>query len=253
MASNETPLSSFTCATCKKPLYRKVYICDNYRGHSNCERCKSSKNCGVCSERIRSQRNHIVEVLLSKLKFPCQFANLGCTENLRSNNYYNHHRTCMHRTYKCHFCVEFDWSGTLNQLSRHLSADHRNKELYLDAAISLDIIVLPSENKILRRFVIFDKNIFYLIIKCVGDTIYFYFQINKIGTIKYIYTITLVDPQNPKTETFYKGTCVDLTRNSINVINRGRCFSISRKSYSQFSIIECSLDEAEEAQSPELQ
>ena len=94
-------LKQFECPICMQlPRSGPVYQCTN--GHIICSSCRTSvKKCPQCRVRLGDTRSLVIEPILDKLSFPCQYEEEGCSLVMLRKYLVSHEKKCPFRMINC--------------------------------------------------------------------------------------------------------------------------------------------------------
>ena len=119
-------LSLFECPVCFEFALPPILQCQS--GHIVCSNCRPKLTCcPSCRSALGNIRNLSMEKLANSLKFPCKYANNGCSETLSHDKKYEHEDMCEFRPYNCP-CpgASCKWQGSLDQVMPHLIQQHKS-------------------------------------------------------------------------------------------------------------------------------
>ena len=75
-------------------------------GHSVCKTCRLKlKKCRLCRKKFMKARNLTLEKLVGKMKYPCKYEAVGCTELFILEQLASHQENCPRQTHTCPFEV----------------------------------------------------------------------------------------------------------------------------------------------------
>ncbi|KAF8374691.1 siah-1, partial [Pristionchus pacificus] len=123
--SNEV-LSVFECPVCLEYMLPPYLQCQ--AGHLVCGNCRPKLQCcPTCRGPTPSVRNLGLEKIANTVKFPCKFAQSGCTLSFHHYEKVEHEDACEFRPYLCP-CpgASCKWQGNLNEVMHHLMKIHKS-------------------------------------------------------------------------------------------------------------------------------
>lgn len=187
-------LNILRCPVCTQHLVGKIFICIG--GHSICCDCKKKlSECPTCAAKVGETRNYLLEEFMQSMKFPCEFAENGCQELVKSDELEKHRGICEYRKYKCPYCA--NWEGYVSYLRDHLRQTHSISEIrnicnnYGTYRSDIFIVGVMNYSTEKSMFLCYDGNLFYVFQYLVGRRIIYFVQhigsTNK--TIRYSYSI----------------------------------------------------------------
>jgi len=203
-------LKQFECPVCWMiPRQNPVYQCLN--GHIICSGCHSSVNiCPQCRENLGTNRNLMLESILDKLPFPCQFRGDGCLDVMPRKSIAEHEIICCFRTINC-VDISCNLQLSMSKLVAHVKVCHseriptvngqvcnvRNSHLFRGTLSMQENILESSDNLDWHPFQLcFDGNFFYLRAKRVEGLLYLWLNILEIDyahPMDYEYILTIQD------------------------------------------------------------
>ena len=120
-------LDELKCALCVEYMTPPIPICQN--GHNICNTCREKVNqCPFCREQFLQSRCRLLENIIEKIQFRCQYNTEGC-EFISTAHFINSHEaSCPDRPFNCPFSVvgtkTFCWRGHINGMWSHILDEH---------------------------------------------------------------------------------------------------------------------------------
>ena len=123
------------CAVCWKVFPNDAMVCRNR--HNTCDACYVRLNgenrykCPTCRTDMRPQQRIRVDQRLFgnewlRLRLPCIYEEVGCTHQIRRQDYTDHVERCQHQTVPCPITTSTcAWSGKPHEVVEHLQNDHK--------------------------------------------------------------------------------------------------------------------------------
>ncbi|PSN35344.1 hypothetical protein C0J52_22150 [Blattella germanica] len=140
ISPTEIDLSShLKCPDCSTYIRPPIYTCQN--GHNFCNKCLRKSwaflnlrednkfYCSLCHISISYCINKciIIDHLVKRVKYPCEYKYLGCCKNLDIDSLSKHEESCNFKLYKCPFYLHKEkcfWKGTSCDLRTHIVTNH---------------------------------------------------------------------------------------------------------------------------------
>ncbi|XP_068082071.1 E3 ubiquitin-protein ligase siah2 isoform X2 [Anabrus simplex] len=160
--AQEELLKEMECPVCYKYMVLVIEECSN--GHCICSSCrKNLSSCPQCKAAFSGHRNRLAESMAAKLIFPCQNADVGCSEMTNGSKLLEHQSVCSLRMYNC-YIPKCEWIGRSYDILDHFKVEHNAN------------LLNGKENTIVWRNVNFEnsKKAYYLI--KVNEALFIYVQ-----------------------------------------------------------------------------
>jgi len=102
-------------------------MCQN--GHNICNTCRQKVNhCPTCRQQFSQSRCKLLENVIQKMKYRCQYYTEGCEFVGTAQVITSHEAECLHRPFSCPFSVavtkHFCWSGHISGMWGHICYEH---------------------------------------------------------------------------------------------------------------------------------
>jgi len=120
-------LEELKCPVCEEYMTPPIPMCQN--GHNVCNTCRQKvKWCPICRGQFSESRCWLLENIIGKLKFRCQYNTEGC-EFISTAHFINSHEaSCPDRPFNCPFSVvgtkTFCWKGHMKCMWSHILDEH---------------------------------------------------------------------------------------------------------------------------------
>jgi len=120
-------LEELGCPVCVEYMTPPIPICQ--KGHNICHTCRQKVNhCPICRQEFLQSRCLLLENIIKKMKFPCQYNTEGCEYVYTSQFIKTHEAHCPHRPFNCPFSVVVTkncrWRGHINGMWCHILDKH---------------------------------------------------------------------------------------------------------------------------------
>ena len=120
-------LEELKCPVCVEYMVPPIPMCQN--GHNICNTCRQKVNqCPTCKEEFSQSRCWLLENVVQKIKFRCQYYKEGCEFVSTSQFIKSHEADCPHRPFNCPFAVVVTknscWSGHVSGMWDHILCEH---------------------------------------------------------------------------------------------------------------------------------
>jgi len=108
-------LEELECPVCMEYMTSPIPMCTN--GHNICNTCKPKvDHCALCREQLSESRCWLLENIIEKIKFRCQYYTEGCEFITTAQFIKSHEAGCPDRPFDCPFSVvgtkNFCWKDT---------------------------------------------------------------------------------------------------------------------------------------------
>lgn len=216
-------LTILQCPVCFHYPLGNIFICS--RGHSICCDCKSKlSECPTCKASIGNTRNYVLEELMQSCKFPCEFSENGCQQQVKPHELEEHKRFCEYRKYKCPFCS--NWEGYVSYLKQHLCQNHKEYELK-GYNRRYDTLFQQTRGRINLKFICHNSQLFYFYRHLIDTRIIHFVQYigNSNTATTYSYKIEAsCTPSNRRIN--WTEICANDLQTPEEIIQSGRYISI---------------------------
>ena len=130
-------LAEIKCPVCYDCMTPPIPMCQN--GHNICNTCRQKVNhCPICRQQFLQSRCWILENIIQKILYRCQYYKEGCKFVSASQFFQPHEADCPDRPFDCPFSVvvtkNFCWKGHISGMWDHIWYKHKT-------------LTLPTEGK----------------------------------------------------------------------------------------------------------
>ena len=120
-------LEELKCPVCMEQMTPPIPMCQN--GHNICNRCRQKVNqCPTCRQEFSQSRCWLLENVIQKMKFRCQYYTEGCEFMSTSQFIKPHEAKCPYRPFNCPLSVVVAknccWRGHISRMWDHISYKH---------------------------------------------------------------------------------------------------------------------------------
>ena len=120
-------LEEFKCPVCVEYMMPPIPVCQN--GHNICNTCRQKVNqCPNCTQMFLESRCWLLENVIQKNKYRCQYYNEGCDFVSTAHFIKSHEAECRDLPFNCPFSVVVTknscWRGHISGLWSHILCKH---------------------------------------------------------------------------------------------------------------------------------
>jgi E3 ubiquitin-protein ligase SIAH1 len=119
-------MAELKCPVCMLYMTPPIPMCEN--GHCICNTCRQKESrCPTCGQQILNSRCCILENIVQKIKYRCQYHKEGCEYECGGNEIGSHEAQCPHRPFRCPFSEGTTiccWKGQMSVMWDHIKCDH---------------------------------------------------------------------------------------------------------------------------------
>ena len=121
-------LEELKCPLCVEFMTPPIPVCHNGRSiHNTCR--QKVNQCPTCKAGFLESRCWILENIIQKIKYCCQYYEEGCEFVSTAQFIKSHEANCPDRPFNCPFSVvvtkRFCWSGHISDMWDHILCKHR--------------------------------------------------------------------------------------------------------------------------------
>jgi E3 ubiquitin-protein ligase SIAH1 len=122
-------MEELKCPVCRMYMTPPIPMCQN--GHNICNTCRQKVNqCPTCSYQFVKSRCWILENIVQKIKYRCQYYKEGCEYESAGNDIGFHEAHCSHRPFRCPFAdgtTVCCWKGQMSVMWDHIQCEHSSQ------------------------------------------------------------------------------------------------------------------------------
>jgi len=166
-------LEELKCPVCVEFMMPPIPMCQN--GHNVCNTCRQKVNqCPTCKVEFLESRCWILENIIQKIKYRCQYYVNGCDFVSTAQFIKSHEAECPDRPFNCPFAVvvtkNFCWKGHIHDMWDHILCQHR---ALAEAEGKIFILTVDcAEPGLLHQAVDSSANIFFIVWKVIDMDLY---------------------------------------------------------------------------------
>jgi len=174
-------LKELECPVCTEYMALPIKMCEN--GHNICGSCKECQiECPNCRGKFTNVRNITLENFAATAIYPCKNREAGCEETFKIDDINKHLSVCSYQSRQCPIksilSVDCSWTGTVSDISAHITDVHRRDVVELPEHFNLQLLEFVK-GRIYLKPVLFLGKLFFFI--GGSKTEYFKFTVVHVG------------------------------------------------------------------------
>jgi E3 ubiquitin-protein ligase SIAH1 len=122
-------MAELECPVCMLYMTPPIPLCVN--GHSICNACRQKVDqCPTCRQQFLNSGCSILENIIQKIKYSCQYYKEGCKYESAVNDIALHEARCPHRPFRCPFAEDTTiccWKGQMSVMWDHIKCEHSSQ------------------------------------------------------------------------------------------------------------------------------
>ncbi|XP_044264424.1 E3 ubiquitin-protein ligase sina-like [Tribolium madens] len=217
-------------------------ICTNYMsppirqcatGHSVCDACrKKLPKCALCQGNFTECRNHSLEALAVKMRYPCINKVSGCTAKLTYTERETHELRCALKGFKCAM-EKCTWVGRLEDLAAHWASKKMSSKPYHKSNVCHT--KMKSESYYVNMVNAYDRLFWF---KCKLTKNKLYWAVQYIGNAAeaegYYYEIEIFKPGKTKKKILLSDYCQSIELENSQLFGDDSCICINTDAVNGF-------------------
>lgn len=225
-------LRELECPICTAYMAPPIRQCST--GHSICEKCRRKlPKCPLCQGKFTEAKNLTLEALATKMHYPCEHKDSGCTAKLAFDERERHEAVCMFRGFKCAL-ERCPWMGKLGEIEQHWGEKKSASRPY--GINSVCHFKLKPEFTFVNLVKAYNQLFWFKCKTVMGNT---FWAVQFIGgsddADNYCYQVDIVKPGASKCKVILSDYCQSIETSDQEMFQEGNCVSLSLDALRRFT------------------